>query len=227
MAGRWLAGVLFASLAAGSALAADMPPSRYIPPPRAPAFVPFFSWTGFYAGINGGYGWGKSSWTDTVIGVTTGEFDTKGALAGVTLGYNAQVGGITFGLEADFDWSNIKGSTLVVCPTRCETTNEWLGTFRGRLGYAFDRFLPFVTGGMAFGGIKAAMTGAGSYTDVNVGWSAGGGIEYAFANNFTAKVDYLYVDLGKINCNATCSGVNPFDVTFTSQIVRGGLNYKF
>jgi outer membrane immunogenic protein len=131
------------------------------------------------------------------------------------------------GLAADIDWSNIKGSTTVNCVSRCETSNGWLGTARGRIGYAFDRFLPYFTGGAAFGEVKGSVLGFGSFSETKVGWTAGGGLEYAFVDNWTAKLEYLYVDLGKTNCNAACSGGNPFDVTFGTNVVRGGVNYKF
>jgi outer membrane immunogenic protein len=221
-----LAGVGFAALAATSALGSDMPPSRSLPPPRAPVYVPFFTWNGFYAGINGGYGFGTSKWTDTVAGLSTGDFDVNGGLIGGTLGYNLQLGGAVVGVETDIDWSNIKGSTTN-CTPGCETSNQWLGTLRGRLGYAFDRMLPFVTVGAAYGGVKGEVAGVGTFNDTRIGWTAGAGLEYAFAGNWTAKVEYLYADLGKASCNASCSGGNPFDVTFQSNIVRGGLNYRF
>ena len=74
---------------------------------------------------------------------------------------------------------------------------------------------------------KARSLGFGSFSETKVGWTVGGGLEYAFIDNWTAKLEYLYVDLGKATCNAACSGGNPFDVTFKTNIVRGGVNYKF
>jgi outer membrane immunogenic protein len=221
----WLAGVGLMALAATSAQASDMPPSR-MPPPRAPAvYVPFFTWNGFYVGINAGYGFGNSKWTNTVTGVSTGNFDISGALVGGTLGYNVQMGSTVFGIETDIDWSDIKGSTTTNCAISCQTSNNWLGTLRGRLGYAFDRVLPYVTGGVAYGDIKG--TSGGTFTKTSVGWTAGAGVEYAFAGNWSVKAEYLYVDLGTATCNTACSGGAPLDVTFTTNIVRGGLNYKF
>ena len=117
---------------------------------------------------------------------------------GGTLGYNWQMGQAVFGLEGDVDWSNIRGSAA--CGggvTVCETRNDWLGTFRGRVGYAFDRFLPYVTGGLAVGDIKTSIAGLGSTNDTKAGWTVGGGIEAAIAGPWTAKVEYLYVDLGR------------------------------
>ena len=218
-----LASAGFAGLAT-TAQAADIG-SRELPPPRAPVLVPFFTWNGFYVGINAGYGFGHSKWTNTVTGVSTGNFDMSGALVGGTAGYNLQLGGWLLGLEGDIAWSNIKGSTTTNCIGTCETSSNWLGTARGRFGYAFDRFLPYVTGGAAFGDIKG--TSGGSFSKTAVGWTAGGGIEYAFLHNWSAKVEYLYADLGKATCSSACSGGTPIDVTYSTQIVRGGLNYKF
>jgi outer membrane immunogenic protein len=225
---RLLASVGFAALVATSALAADVPPLRSMPPPRAPAFVPFFSWNGFYVGLNAGYGFGSSNWSNNVTAATTGDFDISGVLVGGTIGYNLQFGSAVFGIEADIDWTNIKGSIATNCIGTCETSSDWLGTVRGRIGYAFDRFLPYATAGAAFGDIKGSVaSGARSFSETNVGWTAGAGLEYAFISSWSAKVEYLYVDLGKATCDATCSGTNPFDVTFTTHIVRAGLNYKF
>jgi outer membrane immunogenic protein len=221
-----LAAVGVAAVAVTSAFAADMPPSRPLPTPRAPAYVPFFTWNGFYLGLNAGYGFGDSKWTNTITSATTGSFNVNGALVGGTAGYNLQLGSMVVGLETDFDWSDIKGSTNN-CISTCKTQNTWLGTARGRIGYAFDRFLPYFTAGAAFGEVKGTVTGAGNFAETEVGWTAGAGVEYAFLDNWTAKLEYLYVDLGKANCNTACSGGNPFDVTFTTSIVRGGLNYKF
>jgi outer membrane immunogenic protein len=214
------------AFAGTSALAADMPPSRSLPPPRAPAYVPFFTWNGFYVGINAGYGFGHSRWTDTVTQDTTGNFNVSGPMVGGTFGYNLQFGTFVLGLEGDLDWSNIKGS-VITCIGTCETKNNWLGTARGRIGYAFDRFLPYLTAGAAFGDIKGTVVGIGSFTDTKVGWTGGGGVEYFFTDNWSAKLEYLYVDLGKGTCDAACSGTDPVSVTFKTNVVRGGVNYKF
>jgi outer membrane immunogenic protein len=221
-----LAAVGLVAVAVTSALAADMPRSRPLPPPRAPAYVPFFTWNGFYMGINAGYAFGTSKWTDTVTQDTTGSFNANGPMVGGTIGYNLQLGTFVVGLEGDFDWSGIKGSTTVLCGT-CETKNNWLGTARGRIGYAFDRFMPYLTAGAAFGDIKGTVLGGGTFSDTKVGWTGGGGVEYFFTDNWSAKLEYLYVDLGKGNCDAVCSGGNPVDVTLKTSVVRGGVNYKF
>lgn len=220
-----LASVGLAVIAATSAFASDVR-ERSLPVPRASAYVPFFTWNGFYLGINAGYGFGQSNWTNQTTGATTGDFNVSGGLIGGTAGYNVQLGSVVVGAEADLGWSNIKGSSTTGCAGACETTNNWLGTARGRIGPALDRFLPYVTAGAAFGHIKGTFAGS-SFTETKVGFSAGAGIEYAFLHNWSAKVEYLYADLGKATCDAACSGGTPFDVKFSTNIIRAGLNYKF
>ncbi len=210
------AGLLAVAMASPS-FAADMPG-----PYKAPAYSPAFNWTGFYAGINGGYAFGKTNWTDTT-GATTGDFDFTGALAGGTLGYNIQTGSWVWGFEADGAYSSLKGTDVAAC---CETKNDWLATARGRFGFAFGQWLPFVTAGAAFGDVKMTAVGFGSATATRFGWTAGGGLEYAFMGAWSAKVEYLYADLGKASCGAAACGLDT-DVTFKTSIVRAGVNYHF
>jgi outer membrane immunogenic protein len=210
------------ALTATQTLAADLP--RAMPPPtKAPVFAPGYSWTGFYVGINGGYGWGKSGWSGI------GGADPSGGLVGATAGYNWQGVGSpwVFGLEGDIDWADLKGSFANAnCPLGCETKVGWLGTVRGRLGYAFDRVMPYITGGLAVGEVKATPFGFGSVSDTRVGWTVGAGVEAALSGNWTAKVEYLYADLGNTSCDVITCGA-PIDVDFHSHIVRAGLNMRF
>src|SRR5258708_6415178 len=140
--------VLAAGALAGSAAAADMryPQQPYV---KAPIHNPVFSWTGFYLGLNGGGGWGRSTWD------RAGDFDLSGGVIGGTAGFNWQMGQVVFGVEGDLDWSGVSGTTSTLCAAGCATRNGWLGTLRGRLGYAFDRFLPYVTGGLGARDIQA------------------------------------------------------------------------
>jgi outer membrane immunogenic protein len=221
-----LAGLTALAAMTMTAHAADLS-RRPAMPAKAPVYVePPFSWTGFYAGINGGYGWGTSTWDVTGFGST--DFNVSGAVVGGTLGYNWQMGSTVLGLEGDLDWSNIKGSTTsAVCPTAsCETRNNWLATTRGRIGYAFGRLLPYVTGGAAFGDIKMSPAGLGSETETRVGWTLGGGVEAAIAGPWSAKLEYLYTDLGKATCSAAACGAST-DVGLRTNLVRGGINYHF
>jgi len=217
-------GALAAMTMIGSANAADLP-QRPAMPTKAAAYEAPYNWTGFYVGINGGAGFGRADWS-TAAG--TSGFNTSGGLVGSTVGYNYQMGQAVFGLEGDLDWSDLRGSTTggVCLGTSCETHNSWVATTRGSVGYAFGRVMPFLTGGAAFGDIKATAAGIGSQTTTKAGWTLGGGAEFAVAGPWTAKVEYLYVDLGKASCGiASCGAAT--DVSFTSNLVRAGINYRF
>ena len=132
------------------------------------------------------------------------------------------------GIEGDIDWSGINGSTTNLCPPGCKTSNTWLATVRGRLGYAADRFMPFITGGAAFGNIRASTPGLPDTSSDNTGWTIGAGLEAALAPNWTAKVEYLYVDLGSFNCVLNCgAGLVTDNVSFHTNLLRAGVNYKF
>jgi outer membrane immunogenic protein len=207
----------------GAAAAADLPPAPQPYYPKAPAYVPVpvYNWTGFYLGINGGGAFGGSSWN------STGNRDLSGGLIGGTVGYNYQFGQAVVGVEGDIDWSSIDGSTTNGCPAGCKTSNNWLSTVRGRIGYAADRFMPYVTGGAAFGDIRASTPGFATATDTATGWTLGGGLEGAIAGNWTAKAEYLYVDLGSFNCGLNCGAGLTNNVSFHANVLRAGLNYRF
>lgn len=218
-------GLAALALLAGSlsAQAADIPRPVYKGPIRP--VIAYYNWTGFYIGLNGGYGWGTSNWS----GVPTATNKPAGYLVGGTLGYNYQVGSIVWGVEGDFDWADVNKSVACAPGINCGTKNSWLATFRGRIGYAFDRWLPYFTGGGAYGNVKAtvdvpAFGLTGSSSSDQFGWTFGGGLEYAFLGNWSAKIEYLYVDLGSFN-----TGPAPFvnNVSLKENIVRGGINYKF
>jgi outer membrane immunogenic protein len=178
---------------------------------------PAWSWTGFYIGINGGGGFGRS---DFSAPFPTDSFNTSGGLIGGTLGYNYQMDNVVLGVEGDIDWSNIRGSAPCAA-TSCETRNNWLGTARGRLGYAFGNFMPYVTGGLAVGDIKSSIAGVGEATETKAGWTAGGGVEAHINGPWSVKAEYLFVDLGR------GGSVLGSDSKFQTHIVRAGLNYKF
>jgi len=208
--------------AATVAVAADLPRAM---PAKAPAFVPVgYNWTGFYIGINGGYAWGNSNWDGFASNA-----DPRGGMVGGTVGYNWQAPGSpwVFGLEGDADWADIRGTfTNAACPTGCQTKINWQATARGRVGYAWDRVMPYVTGGLAVGDVEANQGGFPGATDTRAGWTAGAGIEAALGANWSAKLEYLHVDLGNANCGpVTCSV--PTRVGFQADEVRGGVNYRF
>src|SRR5450631_2575773 len=212
---------LLGLVGAGSAFAADLSvaPLYKAPPVVAPTA---YNWSGFYVGANGGGAWGTSNWD------STGGFNLSGGVIGGTAGVNWQLGHAVLGLEGDVDWSNLKGSsTSTLCPAGCTTSNDWLATVRGRAGYAFDRFLPYVTGGLAVGDVKASTPAFSGATQTNAGWTAGGGVELALTNNWTAKAEYLHVDLGNMNCGFSCGVVANNNVSLKSDLVRGGVNFRF
>lgn len=221
-------------------------------PPPPPPPPPVYSWSGPYLGIAGGYGWGHSGQTDSGIPCSVfevlsvdpsvcitalagdGSYSVQGGLFGGTLGYNWQQYAWVFGIEGDYAWANISGSSNTCgassgIPHACGTTLQSLGTLRGRIGYATGatgNWLPYVTGGLAFGQLNAwdALLPA-SGTDFRAGWTVGAGIETAFAPYWTFKVEYLYVDLGSSQMFNVVPGV-PETVSFTANIIRAGINYE-
>jgi outer membrane immunogenic protein len=237
---------------AGQAVAADMPapfPSPQPPASYYPALTPF-NWGGFYVGANGGYGFGTSSWSAAAVtsatappssAIATGPFNLRGLLAGGTLGLNLQASDFVFSAEADGDWTNLKGSSSycgmpppfsIGAPAgaTCETKSPFFGTLRARFGYAFNRVLVYGTGGLADAKVQAGFSPPATFDAAdNFGWTAGAGIEFAFADNWTAKVEYLYAALGTMTCStpANCGTSVPVTVSLSENIVRAGINYKF
>jgi outer membrane immunogenic protein len=220
--------------ASGHALAADLPlPS--LPPSPSPIV---YNWTGLYLGINGGFGTGNSNWSDGPVG-TSGSFPISGFLVGGTLSVNYQIGEYVFGIEGDGDWTNLHGNSGLTCgaisavvtpPVSCQTQSQWLATVRGRVGYAFDRILLYGTGGAAFGNMQTGLNPPSTFdSTVEAGWTVGAGLEFAFAQNWTAKVEYLFVDLPNGSCTTVgnCGGAAGSIVSFNENIIRAGLNFKF
>jgi outer membrane immunogenic protein len=225
-------------LASGSSAvwAADFP--LPVSEPRPPAIYdangPYTNWAGIYLGLNGGYGLGSSQWT--IGGAGTDVFNTSGPLFGGTVGFNYPVSAVLFGVEGDLDWSGLSGS-VGNCAfnsggavASCQTKSSLLGTARARVGYALDRTLVYVTGGAAFAPVQSGLNPPSSFdTSTKFGWAAGAGIEYAFFGNWSAKAEYLYIDLASASCStvANCGTATGSSVAFTENVVRGGLNYRF
>lgn len=231
---RILIASALALAAAAPAFAADLPPP-VAPPPRAPvAYVPapVFSWTGFYIGLNTGYAFGQSSW-NSPIG-TTGNFDVSGAMAGATLGGNYQIGQFVVGAETDIDWQNVRGSQVGgncftgAGPASCASSSNWVGTFRGRAGFAMDHVLVYATAGGAYANIRASLDALPWSGSTELGWTAGAGVEVAMTDNWTAKVEYLFADFQHASCGVSnCFAVPPASISFDESMVRVGVNYKF
>ena len=221
------------SVVAGHALAADMPMPAPSPPPMYVPVAPVYNWTGFYIGLNGGGAFGQSNWTDSnpALFPATGNFPVNGFLFGGTLGANYQMGAFVAGIEADGDWAGVNGTTFnTSCGgVGCETNSNWLATVRGRAGYAWDRVLFYGTAGGAFANLQPAAGALPFSSSTQAGWTAGAGVEYAFAPNWTAKVEYLFVDLANASCGANCDGGNGTTTTVSlyENVIRGGINFKF
>jgi outer membrane immunogenic protein len=189
----------------GAAVAADLPrgPSPYYSPAPASGY----NWGGVYAGGNIGYEWGS---------ITNDGASPYGVLGGLQAGYNWQNGAFVFGAETDFQVSDAHDTFAAY-----KFSNPWFGTLRGRLGYAFDNVLLYGTAGLAYGGIDLDSGGL-SESETHIGWAGGLGMEVGFAPNWSAKVEYLYMDLS--NSNYTLSGANN---GLEANMVRLGLNYHF
>jgi outer membrane immunogenic protein len=210
---------LLAVATAGPARSADLSVAPlYKAPPRVAAIVN--NWSGLYFGANGGGAWGTSNWT------TVGNFKLRGGEVGGTAGYNWHIGPAVLGLEGDFDYQGVQGTgTSVKCKLGCTTKEDFLGTVRGRAGYVVDRFMLYGTGGAAIGDIKASAPGFRGMSETRTGWTVGGGVEWNVFNNWTAKAEYLHVDLGKMNCGFNCGMIANNTVSLTEDLVRGGINY--
>jgi iron complex outermembrane receptor protein len=229
---------------AGPAFAANSsrPTITKAPPVSWVDTTPAVAWTGVYLGVNGGFTFGGSDWTDSVTGTSSDIFNTSGFVFGGTLGANYQVGSWVLGVEADGDWADSNGfgtftttSTSGLCAAGCLTNNTWLATVRGRAGYAFDRFLVYGTGGAAVGNVQASFSRDPVSSSTEAGWAAGAGVEVAVAPHWSAKAEYLFVDLGNGSCTTDCAIQNTngpplipnVAVKFNESIVRAGINYKF
>jgi outer membrane immunogenic protein len=265
---RLLIGITAAtSLLATSAFAADLPARTYT---KAPVYVePIYNWTGFYLGGNIGYSWGKSNDSSTltntagtVLFASTSNTDLNGIVGGAQIGYNWQMQGWVWGLEADIQGTDEKGTRNFICPTGVCTPTfgqiavfpgpavpvalsqkiDWFGTVRARGGVLVTpKVLLYATGGLAYGEVDSSAT-IGLVPSVfpttsttNVGWTVGAGIEGAIGGNWTAKLEYLYVDLGKVNGSflTTIGGLgggvlsSNYSSHVTDNILRVGINYRF
>src|SRR5712691_3578751 len=304
----WLAGFALAALAADPAAAADLTKPVYKAPP-----VAVFSWTGFYAGANVGYSWGRSSndWNffaqsvggappaaTTCAPVVAAFFKTgsdsnklNGAIGGFQAGYNWQRANYLIGVETDIQVSGQKGDQIFITTNATSGTFNgvplvgtvttaytekltWLGTLRGRVGFGADRWLLYATGGLAYGRvtINGSSTAVGSNAGpgcvpqvvigftcplasfsnsvTKAGWTIGAGAEGSITGNWSWKVEYLHVDLGKVstafatfpgcyggiliiggggaaNCTPYLAGSGTISSRITDEIVRVGINYRF
>jgi outer membrane immunogenic protein len=211
---------------AGPVSAADVPTKA--PVYRAMPVPALYNWTGFYVGLYGGGGWGSHDRSNTAG--FTNSYNSSGGLLGLTAGYNWQFNNpLVVGLEGDIAWSNVRGDDGGIGGTLDSTDYRWIGSLRGRLGYAIDNWLLFGTGGWAFANVRHFNNGGAgdSFDNTMSGWTLGGGVEYAFMPNWTARLDYRYFNFGSYSRTAPTNGVVPYSVSNTLQTVTVGLSYKF
>ncbi|QPF93062.1 outer membrane protein [Bradyrhizobium commune] len=252
----------------GAASAADMAVKALPPPPVVD------SWTGFYLGINAGGIWGRNHLTSTPADPGTTAFwaacfaagacprdyghntGTSGEVGG-QLGYNWQVKSIVFGVETDFQWTDVKSTASVALPNTgtgfvpyngaASSKLEWFGTTRGRLGFlATPNLLLYGTGGVAYGSVANSWTAnfpatgqlvAGFNRSTQVGWVAGAGAEWKFNHNWIVGVEYLHMELqshsfgatgsGSAGCTALICNFNVNAGDFKTDAVRARLSYEF
>jgi outer membrane immunogenic protein len=239
-----LAGLALSAFFAGSAMAADLARPVYKAAPPAPLA---FDWSGIYVGAHIGYGWGNTDITDhtlfgNIFGIPTQKFDTNGFLGGLQGGWNYQFGRFVLGSEVDFSWSDVKGdqtSALFIGTSSISRSSKakWMGTATTRLGYAWDRVLVYSKLGAAWahydyndnltlGGVSVYNSSA---SETRSGWTVGTGIEWAFLDNWSAKVEYDYIDFGRRTVDFASVGPIPVNLDVDQRIsqVKVGLNYRF
>jgi len=236
-------------------------------------YIPTYSWTGFYAGGNVGYGWGNSDTSFSPLPTAAGFIDLapttlnpnpKGVLGGAQIGYNWQAGSWVWGVEADIQGADINGSAIQSPIIQFDGTSfgagsaltasekiDWFGTVRGRLGYAgAPQVLLYATGGLAYGDVRNTANSSflplgtqqyrANISGTRFGWTAGGGVEWAFLGPWSAKFEGLFYDLGTVSTIAngipglpagTCGGTGFCQVGYnwktTGTIARVGINYRF
>jgi len=222
----------------GMANAADMSRPVY----KAPMVAPAFSWTGLYVGAVAGYAWGEADIAHNGIlglaGLSTMRTKPDGWLAGGTVGYNYQQGNLVLGTEGEFYWSNLDGSATTSLPLGGGTfvgtySNNWTGTLSTRLGVAFDTILVYSKAGVAWAnndytlGIVAPAASV-SMSETETGWLVGGGVEWAFARNWSAKIEGTYMNFGS-KSREFPTPVVPAPVSIDANVstVKFGVNYRF
>jgi outer membrane immunogenic protein len=253
-----LASVGALALTGSAALAADLP-SRAPPPVYLPP-APIFTWTGIYVGGQIGYAWasGNNNFTgydpffvaDPFITTSLGG-NPSGVIGGAHVGYNYQFNQFVVGLEGSVDGTSLSNTAAAFFPDgttiTAQSRADIQGSIRGRAGIAWDRALIYATGGVAFGGfntnVNIANTGFlnggvpffanGSVSSTRVGWTVGGGIDYAVTNNWSVFAEYRYTNWGSINENNFGGGLLTGGEYFNGNRkinqnqVQVGFSYKF
>jgi len=200
--------------------------------PRGPSYYPnayyptSINWTGWYVGVQLGGGFGSASWTDP-FSQASNSLQPAGVVAGGQFGVNWMRDSLLLGVEADFTWTDLKSAT-----DAASFNSRWLSLVTGRVGYAFNQFLVYAKGGAAFASARATVTDLGKLADTGtttqVGWTVGGGVEYALSPNWSVRLEYDFVDLPTRDMILHGpQGSQPVGIDFTVQKVVAGINYRF
>ncbi len=224
-------GVTIGALATSTALAADLSVPITTAPAAPVSYLPSpgIDWSGFYAGVYGGYG------ADTLQGTNgtgTTTIDPRGVIAGVTVGANTQIDSVVLGVEGDLGWSGQSGDATCAGGGTCSADFDWVGSARARIGYAIDPVLIYGTGGIAFARANTSVSPiaagtTGSNSDTYLGWTVGAGVEAALTEQVSAKLEYGYSDFGSRTAAAGTLDATATSTSLTSHAVKLGLNYRF
>jgi outer membrane immunogenic protein len=227
----------------GVAAASDLPASKLLPP--APPLPAFYNWSGAYLGLQAGYSWGQDRLKDlaTASGAPLGlefAYGADTAVAGAQAGFNYQLGSVVLGVEGDIEAAdgrggfNDPGGRNPFDPGRVvRVKRDWQASLRGRIGFAFDRFMIFGTGGVSFTEFDyhhynpVARLGEGG-TVSRSGWTAGGGVNYAMTDSLILGVDYRYTGYGRSGFVARSAFPGLIvEHSPTMHTLRASLAYKF
>ncbi len=179
-----------------------------------------YNWSGFYVGGHIGYAFGREDLRDVITGVTSAS-DPEGFLGGAQIGFNWQTGAFVFGIEGDWSWTNADGSAAIPGAI-VNVEHNWYGTATARVGYAVDNWLWYVKGGAAWMDADYSIGGVSS-GDTRTGWTVGTGLEWALGPNWSAKLEYNYLDFG----NERIAAPIGVDADTQAHLVKLGLNYRF
>jgi outer membrane immunogenic protein len=240
-----LAAAATAILMGASANAADIARPVY----KAPVIVPAFNWSGFYIGGHAGWGWQKEDATLATLSpalpiIPLGSvfnLEKDGFLGGAQAGINWQPVGTpwVFGIEGQWSWTDSDSSASLTLPgvvVNGFATTNWYATVAGRIGYAWDRSMFYVKGGAAFADVdySANIVALGTtfvtntVSDSRTGWMLGVGFEQAFADNWSWKIEYNYMDFATDRINLTVLGfTGAVDIDTDVHVVKAGINYRF
>jgi outer membrane immunogenic protein len=212
------------------AAAADLAARRY-----APVVAPVYNWSGFYGGVNAGGAWGPTNWLYDVARTTTSH-QVTGGFGGFQAGYNYQISSFVLGIEGDYSFANVNGSSPCPNPAyTCYSKVQEIADITGRIGFAWNRVLFYAKGGEAWAfnryqGINPAIPNTNAGAETRAGWLGGVGLEYAYADCWTVKAEYNYIDFGTRTVTRHASNgsfAESIDVTQKLNVAKVGVNYKF